>query len=115
MESKKMTDGLRPELFRDVRKPLDQASWLPRQTYVDPEIYGVDMERIFKREWLYATHLGEIPNPGDYTTLTLVEQPLVIVRGSDGAVRCFYNVCRHRGVAIASGCGNTNAFRCPYH
>lgn len=110
-----MGAGLEADLFGNVRKPLDEASWLPRRLYVDPAIYDVEMQRIHKREWLYCAHVSAIPKPGDFSTLTLLDQPLLIVRGQDDAVRCFYNVCRHRGMAVAEGNGHARQFRCPYH
>ena len=110
-----MIEDLRPERVGEVRKPLEQASWLPRGLYVDPAVYEAEVERIFKREWLYAAHVSAVPKRGDFTTVTLLEQPLLVVRGEDGEVRCFYNVCRHRGMALAEGSGHATALRCPYH
>lgn len=110
-----MTEILRSEDFRDVRKPLEQASWLPRHVYFDPAVYALELERIFKREWLFAAHVSAVSKPGDFTTLTLFDQPLLIVRGKDGGIRCFYNVCKHRAMAIAQGSGHGEGFVCPYH
>ncbi len=110
-----MIDELRPELFDEVRKPLDLASWLPKNVYVDPAVYELELKRIWKREWLFAGHVSAVRAQGDYMTLTLVGEPLLIVRGEDGVVRAFYNVCRHRGMAVASGCGHADVISCPYH
>lgn len=110
-----MLPELTPDSFIDVRKPLDLASWLPRQVYVDPAVYAQEIQKIWKREWLFAAHVSAVPSPGDYTTLALVGQPLVIMRGTDGIIRGFYNVCRHRGMAVASGCGHADVIACPYH
>jgi phenylpropionate dioxygenase-like ring-hydroxylating dioxygenase large terminal subunit len=101
--------------FRETRKPLAEASGMPCQMYLDPEVFALEKERIFKREWLFAGHVCRIRNANDYFTLTLLDHPLVITRGADGKVRAFHNVCRHRGMIVAKGEGNTRSFVCPYH
>jgi methanesulfonate monooxygenase subunit alpha len=79
-------------------------------------VYEREIERIFARTWLFACHESEVPNAGDYITLGLIGSPLLIVRSAGGAIRAFYNTCRHRGAQVASApCGHAAAFRCPYH
>jgi choline monooxygenase len=60
-------------------------------------------------------HVSQVANPGDYFTTELVGEPLLFVRGSDGKLRGFYNVCRHRAGPPADGCGSRKLFRCGYH
>jgi Rieske 2Fe-2S family protein len=110
-----MSDPLRPEDFRETRKPLAEASGMPRHVYLDPKIFELERERIFKREWLYAGHVSQVRNVNDFFTLTLLDHPLIVARGADGTVRALHNVCRHRGMTVASGAGNSRAFLCPYH
>ena len=90
---------------------------LPRSFYVDDDIYAADMERIFKRQWLFAAPLAAFRKTGDYATLQLGDEPLAFVRGKDGVVRGFYNVCRHRGSKILrQSFGNARGkLVCPYH
>jgi glycine betaine catabolism A len=94
-----------------------KAGWsLPREFYSDEMIYRADLERIWKRDWLFAGHSCEIPRAGDYFTMTVDSEPLVIVRGADGVVRAFYNVCRHRGSMICTEAhGHAGKLVCPYH
>lgn len=110
-----MSELLSAEHFRDTRKPLAEASGLPRHLYLDPAVFALERERIFKREWLFVGHVSSLRNAHDYFTLNLIDHPLVVVRGEDGVVRTFHNVCRHRGMAVASGAGNSRSFACPYH
>jgi phenylpropionate dioxygenase-like ring-hydroxylating dioxygenase large terminal subunit len=95
---------------------IDSSRWVDNRVYTDPRVYEREVERIFNRTWLFAGHASEARAIGDYFTTTILGQPLLFVRGNDGAVRAFYNTCRHRGSKIASEpCGHASAFRCPYH
>ena len=106
---------LEPSLYATTRLPVMQAETLPPAAYTSPEFYQREVERIFMREWNFVGRADVIPRAGDYVTLELVGVPLVIVRGTDGAVRAFANSCRHRGSLVVTGEGNCRAFRCPYH
>lgn len=88
---------------------------LPAAYYRDPEIARVEQEKIFARTWQVIGHRDQIPNPGDYFTTKLMDEPLLILRGARGETRGFYNVCRHRAGSPASGCGSRKFFRCNYH
>ena len=70
--------------------------------YSDPAFYQLDLENIWRREWLFVGHDCEIPKPGDYFTLQVGDHPVVVVRSRDGAIRAFHNTCRHRGSRICS-------------
>ena len=104
-----------PTLYTAVRRPLLEAETMPPWCYTSPDFYEREVERIFHREWNFIGRADRIPNPGDYFTLEFAGVPLVVVRGRDGAVRAFSNVCRHRGARIMSGEGNAKSLRCPYH
>jgi choline monooxygenase len=84
--------------------------------YLRPEVLDRELETIFSRTWQYAGHVGDIPEPGDYTTALAGDQPVLVLRGDDGAVRAFRNVCRHRGSQLLTGSGRCKkAIRCRYH
>jgi choline monooxygenase len=83
--------------------------------YVDAEIFAAEKAQIFARTWQVVGHHGQLAKPGDYLTIDLVGEPLLIVRGADSQLRAFYNVCRHRAGPPAEGCGNRKLFRCGYH
>lgn len=84
--------------------------------YADDAVFERDLERIFRRDWLFTGHVGRIPNPGDYFTYEVGGDPLIIVRGDDGAVNALANVCRHKGSLICrEASGSVRKFVCPYH
>jgi len=87
-----------------------------REIYRDPEIFALEMERIFKQTWVFTAHDSELTGPGDYLTLRIGAEPVVLVRGEDGQVRVLVNRCRHRGAIVCElAAGNAKSFRCQYH
>lgn len=88
---------------------------LAARYYTDPAVFAAERERIFFRSWQFACHASEIARPGDYVTLRLLNESLVVLRGRDGEVRAFYNVCQHRAHELLAGRGNTKSIVCPYH
>lgn len=89
---------------------------LPGGFYFDLEVYRLDLEQIWRRGWLFAAHSCEIRRPGDYVTLEVDTDPVVLVRGEDGVARAFHNVCRHRGSLVCVGeTGRSTRLVCPYH
>jgi len=94
---------------------IARASTLPAARYHSQPIFDEERTRIFSSSWQVVGHVHQVANPGDYFTFDLMGEPLLVVRGDDGVLRCFYNVCRHRAGNPASGCGNRRIFRCGYH
>ncbi|RBP08678.1 Rieske 2Fe-2S family protein [Roseiarcus fermentans] len=89
---------------------------LPRDCYVDPDIYRRDLDAIFYSDWIFAGHDCEIGKIGDFFTFRIGDYPIVVVRGEDGAIRAFHNSCRHRGSRICSAArGSAVRLVCPYH
>jgi p-cumate 2,3-dioxygenase subunit alpha len=87
-----------------------------RRAFTDPEVLARERERIFDRSWLYLVHESEVPSVGDFLTRQVGGRELLIVRGKDGAVRCFFNSCPHRGAMVCRERGGNGAmFRCFYH
>jgi len=95
----------------------DAASFaLPPEAYTDPDLHALEVERIFRREWLLIGRAGDIPNPGDWFTFQVLDEPMLIVRGTDGKVRALSNICRHRYMPVAlEEKGNDKRFVCAYH
>lgn len=91
------------------------ARTLPGACYTSEEFFAFEKEALFFKEWLCVGHHSSIPGPGDYFTLTLADEPLVIVRGDDGAIRAMSSICQHRGHPVAVDSGTCSQFRCPYH
>jgi Rieske 2Fe-2S family protein len=95
----------------------EKATTLPREYYVSPEIFAAEKERVFSAHWIALGRADRIREPGDYMLADVAGESLMVVRGQDGAVRAFYNVCRHRGTRLCeSETGHVaKAFVCPYH
>ena len=88
---------------------------LPARYYTDPEIFEREKEAIFYKTWQFAGHAADIPKTGDYFTFEICGQDLFCIRGKEGNVRAFYNVCQHRAHGLLSGSGNKRLVVCPYH
>ena len=84
--------------------------------YSDEEIYRLEMERIWRRGWLFAGHSCQVPRAGDWFTVEIDADSIIIIRGDDGAIHALHNVCRHRGTQLcAPGEGRSRKLVCPYH
>ncbi len=110
---------------------LEQS--LPPSSYTSSEVFQQEKERIFFREWFCAGRAEQLPNPGDYATVDVLGESVLVVRDKEGALQAYYNVCRHRGCRLAlndaprpytmehgdippGASGHFhNAIRCPYH
>jgi phenylpropionate dioxygenase-like ring-hydroxylating dioxygenase large terminal subunit len=101
--------------FEETRRPVNSARHVPGFVYTSPEIFALEKEKIFMKDWLCVGRVEEIENPGDYLALHVLGEPVLLTRGSDGAVNAFSNICLHRGVEVATGSGNRRSFTCPFH
>ena len=102
--------------LRDLVDPSLERPRISRRIYVDPEVFKLERERIFGRAWCFLGHETEIPEPGDYVARELAGEPVVLIRGEDGAVRAFLNSCRHRGMRVCrADRDHVRYMRCPYH
>ena len=101
----------------DEASAADQADLtLPGWAYRDADALEAERRRIFRRSWQLVCHLSDIAMPGAWQSLFVMGEPIVAVRGDDGAVRAFANVCRHRGARIVDGdAGCVKKLVCPYH
>jgi len=94
-----------------------RSGWtLPGRFYVDPGIFAAEFDAIWRGHWLFAGHSCEVSAPGEYFLLEFGNESLILVRGNDGRVSAFHNVCRHRGSRICDeASGTLTHFVCPYH
>ena len=100
----------------NASKPVTEASVLPLQCYTDEQFYRDEIETVMMRSWLPVGREDQVANTGDYFTVDLFGESVVIVRGSDNEIRALSNVCRHRATQVVdNGSGNKPAFVCPYH
>src|ERR1035438_10930207 len=84
---------------------IARAWTLPAPAYIAPAFFAIEKGKIFSRTWQVVGHSSQVEKPGDFFTTDLVGEPLLLVRGADGKLRGFYNVCRHRAGPPAEGCG----------
>src|SRR6267142_3027767 len=109
---------LTPELyasFDESVRPAVEARLLPPVCYTSPEFFGFEMQTIWSSDWLALGRESQIPNAGDFFTVTMAGEPLIALRDKEGAIRVLSAVCRHQGMIIAGGAGNCTTFTCPYH
>ncbi|HEY7140378.1 MAG TPA: aromatic ring-hydroxylating dioxygenase subunit alpha [Methylomirabilota bacterium] len=92
------------------------ARTLPGRFYHDPEIWRLEQERLFARLWVCVGRADQLPAAGHYRTVRVGDESVLVVRGEDGALRAFLNVCRHRGAQLcAAEQGQARALQCRYH
>ncbi|PDH45521.1 MAG: hypothetical protein CNE34_01590 [Rhodothermaeota bacterium MED-G18] len=90
--------------------PLDQ------KFYIDNIIFEKDIEHIFSNQWVFVGHISRIPNIGDYFTISIGDESIIVIRDKKNIINCFYNVCRHRGSHIClESEGSVRKLICPYH
>ena len=112
-----MTQGIAEilALYND-RAPLAEASTIPSPWYVDVRVADLELENVFSKTWQVIGRTDQIQKAGDFLTFTVAGEPIVAVRGSDGQLRAFYNVCRHHAAAVVTeSCGHAQILHCPYH
>ncbi len=87
-----------------------------RRIFVDQALYEQELEQVFARSWLYVAHESQIPNPVDFVSAYMGEDPVLVIRDSRGKINAFLNTCRHRGMRVCRADeGNAAAFTCTYH
>ena len=100
----------------NIRNDWDRAG-LPAWSFFNNEMFEAEKDLLFRRHWQLVCHSSDIPNNGDFVTLDLVGERALVIRGSDGEVRAFHNLCKHRGSRVlAEVSGNCkSAITCPFH
>ncbi|MGA9508800.1 MAG: aromatic ring-hydroxylating dioxygenase subunit alpha [Candidatus Sulfotelmatobacter sp.] len=100
----------------DDRAPLSQASTIPAAWYTDPRIAELERLSVFSKTWQLVARTDQVHAPGQFVSTTVAGEPIVVIRGNDGALRAFYNVCRHHAAAVVTEpCGQASILHCPYH
>ena len=100
----------------DDQAPLSQASTIPATWYVDPRIAELERLSVFSKTWQLVARTDQVKAPGQFVATTVAGEPIVVVRGHDGVLRAFYNVCRHHAAAVVTQpCGQAALLHCPYH
>jgi choline monooxygenase len=100
----------------DARAPLAEAWTIPAPWYVDGRVYELEQRTVFARSWQLVGRAEQVRTAGQYITTELAGEPVLVVRGSDGVLRGFFNVCRHHAAAVMDAAeGTAQSLRCPYH
>ncbi|MBC3382690.1 aromatic ring-hydroxylating dioxygenase subunit alpha [Pseudomonas sp. SWRI179] len=100
----------------DLIKKRKARHALPRELYIEPEVFRQDLEQIWHKDWIFAGHTFELEKPGQYLTLQIGDYPVLIIRDKSGQVRAFHNACRHRGSKVCEHAqGKVAKLVCPYH
>jgi nitrite reductase/ring-hydroxylating ferredoxin subunit len=102
-------------LRANVAAPFARAQAMPKAVYTDPGFAALEERHLFAREWLCAGRADALPDPGDYLTMEIAGEPVIILRDREGRLRGLSNVCRHRMSTLLEGRGNVRAIVCPYH
>jgi len=112
-------DPLLAQLRRQAALPPERAESLSPELYWRPEVYQLELERIFRRDWSCVGHVSQLVRPGDWRKVDLAGEPLLLTRAVDGRLHALSRVCRHRALDILcaneSASGNAPSFECPYH
>ncbi|MEE2776092.1 MAG: aromatic ring-hydroxylating dioxygenase subunit alpha [Acidobacteriota bacterium] len=89
---------------------------IPAQRYIDPGFFDLERRLLWPRAWLFAAHVGQLPEPGSFLLWEASGVPVLLVRGEDERIRAFFNTCRHRGAPVVrEPCGRARRLRCHYH
>jgi len=107
-------DALLSAVLAGANQPLAQATTLPPEAYTSDAFFRLEVERIFRKQWLVIGHVSQLAKPGDYFTLDLLGEMLVVVRAAD-RIRALSRICLHRWAPLVNGSGNTRRFSCPFH
>jgi choline monooxygenase len=100
----------------DDRAPLAQASTIPAPWYIDSRIADHERLSVFGKTWQLVARTDQLKASGEFVSTTVAGEPIVVVRGNDGVLRAFYNVCRHHAAAVVTQpCGQAALLHCPYH
>ena len=97
-------------------RPTEGVYRIARDMFTEPELFDLEMEMIFEKNWIYACHESEIPKPNDFVTMRAGRQPMIISRDGTGKLNALVNACQHRGATLTRVCkGKSAAFTCPFH
>ncbi len=104
------------EKIKQGYDPVASRSWsLNAMAYIDPRIVPLEKCAIFDKTWQFAAHIEKLRAPGQYITIDVCGQSIVVLRDSKNVLRAFFNVCKHRGHELLRGEGLKKLIVCPYH
>lgn len=101
-----------PARFKDG---VSDPRGLPPECYTSAAFHAREVDCIFRKEWICIGRVEDVAKPGDYVSIDIVDEPLVMVRDLAGTLRVHSRICRHRSMVLVEGAGNARSFICPYH
>ena len=107
--------ALRAAIARAAARPLEDGTTMPPEAYTSPALLDLELRLLFEAEWICVGRVEEVPETGDYFTISVAGEPLLVVRTDADTVRVLSNVCRHKWTRVANGKGRARRFVCPYH
>jgi phenylpropionate dioxygenase-like ring-hydroxylating dioxygenase large terminal subunit len=114
-------EAIRREVIQTAALPLNRATTLPRLAYVDEDYFHLEADAVLRAGWMCVGHVSQVKEPGSYHALDLLGEPMLIVRGREGALGVLSRVCAHRAMDIMpvgfdfAREGKTTLLSCPYH
>ncbi len=102
-------------VLQGVSAPIERARGLPGWMFHDPEVYALEQERIFAKSWVCVGAEDDLPKVGDVLPVEVAGRPLFLVRDETGYLRCFHNICSHRGALLVTEKARRKVIACPYH
>ena len=103
------------ELGANVAVPFERARAMPPSVYTSEGFLQAELENIFRKDWFCVGRIDAFKEPGEYATLDLAGEPIIVLRDREGALRAMSNVCRHRMSTLLEGRGRAKSIVCPYH
>ncbi len=103
---------------REAILALVRPDSIHRDLYLDPELFDLEMEQLWRNTWVYVGHDSQVPGPGDFYSTVIGREPVMMIRGTDGEVRILPNRCAHKGTKLVSAVHGKcpgGTIRCPYH
>lgn len=107
-------EALLKAVLAGSHQPLGRATTLPPEAYTSEAFFQLEVERVFRSQWLVIGHVSQLAKVGDYFTLDLLGEMIVVVRAAD-RVRALSRICLHRWAPLVNGAGNARRFSCPFH
>lgn len=107
--------SLDPKAWMELKEKMDQGLF-PQWVLTDPDVYKLEVEKIFGKTWLFLAHESELKEPGSYVTRYMVNDPILVVKTNSGDIKAYLNSCTHRGTVLCTeDYGKKKTFTCPYH
>ncbi|MCD1634023.1 Rieske 2Fe-2S domain-containing protein [Martelella mediterranea] len=103
------------ELAENVATPFERAQAMPVSAYTSEDFLALEQSEIFSKSWLCAGRADALKKPGDYMTIEIAGEPIIVLRDREGELRALSNVCRHRMSVLLEGRGTVRTITCPYH